>query len=221
MDGVHDMGGMHGFGPIPIDAHGRTFSHPWEARAFACNLALGAMVGNVDRFRFLIESMPPAEYLAASYYERWLAATLALAEEQGFLSVGQLQAIREGQVPRTQPAQVDAVPPAVVELMANAPSPGQRDYSGHPRFAVGDRVRAVQRHIPGHTRLPRYVRGHIGVIARDNGNQAFPDTHAATGQVEQQRLYTVSFRATELWGAEANVRDSVRVDLWESYLDEP
>jgi len=220
MDGVHDMGGMHGFGAIPIDEGYLPFHETWQARVFANNLALSVHTGNVDRFRFLMESMPPAEYLSSSYYERWLAGMLAIVEEKGFLDSNQVREIHAGQTPSTSPADIEAVPPAVVDAMLNAPSQGPRDLSGTPRFAVGDHVRAGCRHTTGHVRLPRYVRGHPGEIVKDNGNQLFPDTHAHNGEMELQRLYTVSFRATDLWGQDANPKDSVRLDLWEAYLDE-
>ena len=220
MDGVHDMGGMHGFGAIAIDDGYQPFSETWQARVFATNLALSVHTGNVDHVRFLIESMPPQEYLSGNYYERWLASLLAVAGEKGFLDGDQLQSIRDGKVPVTSPADTEAVPPAVVSLFVNAPSQGARDVSGTPRFTTGDNVRAKIQRTPGHTRLPRYVRGHQGVIVKDNGNQLFPDTHARTGEEEMQRLYTVSFAATELWGHEANPNDTVRLDLWDAYLDE-
>ena len=220
MDGVHDLGGMHGFGAIAIDDGYHPFDETWQARVFATNLALSVHTGNVDRFRFLIESMPPGQYLAGSYYERWLASQLATAEEKGFLDSDQLQSIREGRVPDTSPAGTEALTPGIVSLFVNAPSPGTRDLSGSPRFRAGDKVKARNRRIPGHTRLPRYVRGHPGEIVKDNGNQLFPDTHARTGEEEMQRLYTVSFAATDLWGQDANPNDSVRLDLWDAYLDE-
>jgi nitrile hydratase len=220
MDGVHDMGGMHGFGAIPIDEGYLPFHETWQARVFANNMALSVHTGNVDHFRFLIESIPPAQYLSSSYYERWMAGMLAIVEEKGFLDSNQVREIRAGQIPSTSPADIEAVPPAIVDAMLNAPSQGLRDLSGTHRFAVGDRVSAACRHTTGHVRLPRYVRGHPGEIVKDNGNQLFPDTHARNGEIELQRLYTVSFRATDLWGPDANPNDSVRLDLWEAYLDE-
>ena len=219
MDGVHDMGGMHGFGKVPTEDNGKPFAQPWQARVFATNLAMSVHTGNVDRFRFQLESIPPEDYLVSSYYERWLAAMMANAREQGFLDNDQLQTILAGTIPDVKPADTEAAPPGVVAMMLDHCADGGRDYSGTGRFAVGDKVRAVNRHTPGHTRLPRYVRGHQGAILKDNGNQLLPDIHAKTGEVVLQRLYTVTFDAVDLWGAEANPRDSVCLDLWESYLD--
>ena len=206
MDGIHDMGGMHGFGSIPIDEHEAVFPNSWQGRVFACNLALSIQTGgNVDRFRFLIESMPPAEYLSASYYERWLASMVASIEADGLL--------------HGDPEEVVAVPPEIVQAMVNAPTGAARDMSGEATYKEGDQVRARFVHPPGHTRIPRYVRGHVGMVVSDNGNHHLPDIRAATGDIVMQRLYTVSFTARELWGEQANPNDCVCLDLWESYLE--
>ena len=220
MDGVHDMGGMHGFGSVPVNDQGRPFPEPWEGRVFATNLALTVALGaNLDRFRFLIESMPPVAYLSSSYYERWLASMLSAVAEQGLLSGDQLAAIDAGHVPEVEPAGAEALPPEIVQVLVDAPTGYQRDLGGKAAFQSRDRVRARTRHSAGHTRLPRYVRGRCGEIISDNGNQHLPDTRAETGDITMQRLYTVRFMATELWGEQANPRDSVCLDLWESYLE--
>jgi len=206
MDGIHDMGGMHGFGPIPIDDHEAVFPEIWQGRVFACNLALSIQTGgNVDRFRFLIESMPPAEYLSASYYERWLASMMASIDADGLMD-GDAE-------------DVVTLSPEIVQAMVNAPTGAARDMSGEAIYKQGDRVRARVVHPPGHTRMPRYVRGHAGVVVSDNGNHHLPDMRAATGDIVMQRLYTVSFSARELWGEQANPNDAVCLDLWESYLE--
>lgn len=86
-----------------------------------------------------------------------------------------------------------------------------------PRFQVGDRVRAKVINPPGHTRLPRYARGHVGRIVRDHGVYPFPDT-AFEGDERPQHVYNVEFRAHDLWGEEASERDTLRVDLWDDHL---
>lgn len=218
MDGIHDMGGMHGFGPVQIDDEASFFAD-WQRRVFAANLALAMQTGgNIDRLRYLVECIPPAEYLSASYFERWLASIEASAGENGILSEQQIADIQAGIVPEVEPDEVDAVPPEVTAMMVNAPdTAAQFDMSGSGSFKVGDPVRARSLRTAGHCRLPRYVRGCRGVVVRDNGNQHLPDTRAATGEVELQRLYTVSFTARELWGADTP--DTVCLELWESYLE--
>jgi nitrile hydratase len=103
--------------------------------------------------------------------------------------------------------------------MADAPTGVVRDTSGEGIFRVGDRVRTRTAHKAGHTRLPRYVRGRLGTVVGDNGNHHLPDARAAGDEIVMQRLYTVSFTARELWGEEASAVDTVRLDLWESYLE--
>lgn len=206
MDGIHDMGGMHGFGSIPIDDHEAVFPESWQGRVFACNLALSIQTGgNVDRFRFLIESMPPVEYLSASYYERWLASMTASIDADGLMD-GDAEAIK-------------TLPPEIVQALVNAPTGAVRDMSGEATYKEGDQVRARIAHPQGHTRMPRYIRGHAGVVVSDNGNHHLPDIRAASGDIVMQRLYTVSFTARELWGEHANPNDTVCLDLWESYLE--
>lgn len=220
MDGVHDMGGMHGFGPIPIENYETPFPERWQGRVFACNLALTIQFGgNVDRFRFLIESMPPAEYLSSSYYERWLASMMASIEADGLLDAEQLAVIRSGAVPDVERDEIDTLSPEIIHALADHPAGLVRDMSGEAAFQRGDAVRARSYHPSGHTRLPRYVRGHRGQVVSDNGNQHLPDVRAETGEMVMQRLYTVSFTARELWGEQANPNDTVCLDLWESYLE--
>jgi nitrile hydratase beta subunit len=224
MDGIHDMGGMHGFGAIPLEDSESPFPEYWQGRVLAAQLALsGAMGGNIDRFRFLIESMGQAEYLSSSYYERWLASMLAALSENQLLDAAQLDDILSGiepaATPRMEASEGPAVPPEAITGLLNSPAGKTRDMSGTPAFLTGDQVRAKREHRAGHTRLPRYVRGCLGEIVSDNGNQHLPDARADSGEFVMQRLYTVRFSARALWGEQANAKDSVCVDLWESYLE--
>ena len=220
MDGIHDMGGMHGFGPIPIEEQETPFPQSWQGRVFASNLVLAVALGrSVDRFRFLIESMPPAQYLTVSYYERWLFSMLASIEESGILDEEDLTAIAAGEIPESVDSGFDALPPEITRVLVNTPSGRRRDMSGPAVFKQGDEVRARTQHPAGHSRLPRYARGRCGKVLSDNGNQLLPDSSAHGGEPLMQRLYTVSFSARELWGDQANAMDTVCLDLWESYLD--
>jgi nitrile hydratase len=88
MSRIHDVGGMHGFGPLEIERDEPPFHHEWEARVFAINrFLLKARRYTLDEFRAAVERMPPADYLAASYYERWLFAIEALVREKDVLGV--------------------------------------------------------------------------------------------------------------------------------------
>jgi nitrile hydratase len=223
VNGVHDMGGMHGFGPVGREEHEPAFHTEWERRAFALTLAMGAWKRwTLDMSRFARERMPPVEYLRASYYERWLWGLEALLLERGFLTPGELARVRAGiaadrgaRAPLQEGAlTVDAVP----RLLRNRRA-ARRDDLVPPRFKAGDRVEARNLNPVGHTRLPRYVRGRCGVVARDHGVFVFPDTNALDQGETPQHVYSVRFEARELWGPDGCLRDAVYVDLWDDYLD--
>ena len=220
MNGIHDMGGMHGFDPLPLEENEPVFHQYWEARVLATNLALSPHLGNnVDRFRFLIESMPPAEYLNSGYYQRWLASMLVACAEQGILTNDELAAIERGEVPESSENIATAIPASAIRNLVTGGEPARRDFSGKAEFSVGQTVRAKNLNSAGHTRLVRYARGKSGEIIADNGKQVLPDDHAMQRGATLQRIYSVRFSASELWGEAANPRDSVCIDLWESYLD--
>jgi nitrile hydratase len=217
MNGVHDMGGQHGHGPIAPEPDEPLFHAPWEARALALNLAAGAWGRwNLDASRFEREQIPATDYLRMTYYERWTAGLEQLLVRTGLVTGGELAAgaPAAGTAKASPPLTAARVP----EMLSRQGSL-VRPLAAPPRFAVGAPVRARNLNPTGHTRLPRYVRGKLGVVTRWHGAQVFPDAHAH-GQGEQpQHLYQVRFEATELWGETASARDAVHLDLWEPYLD--
>jgi nitrile hydratase len=227
VNGVHDMGGMHGFGPVVPEANEPVFHHEWERRVFALSLAMGAWRRwNIDMSRFAREQQPPAEYLAASYYEHWLFGLEKLLVEKGFLEGDELARHRARIAAPARPAgrtRFDPAPGALraagVERMLRNRRAARLDDPVPPKFAPGDQVIARNTHPVGHTRLPRYVRGRRGVVDRDRGVFIFPDTHALGQGTKPQHVYSVRFAARELWGPEASPRDSVYVDLWDDYLE--
>lgn len=193
MDGVHDLGGMHGFGPVPIEADEPLFHEWWEGRVWAM---LGTVVAatTIDRFRFTIEQMPPAAYLSAGYYERWLWAIERLAAEQGILDNGQR-------------------PPALTR-----PRPPLPAWS--PRFEPGGRVRVRNAVTSGHTRVPRYLRHHVGTVQRTVFAWPNPGESAATGIYGKPELvHTVGFAAADVFGPDAD--HTITADLGESDLEQP
>jgi len=214
MNGVHDMGGMHGMGPVAPETGEPVFHHAWEGRVHAINLASPTR-GNIDAGRHRIELLPPADYLRMSYYEKWLARVERLLLAGGFVTPEELASGRaDPKAPKSTPVR----PANTVTAALTAPYSYVRE-AGPAAFAVGDRVRALNLNPTGHTRLPRYVRGHVGLIERDHGAHVFPDTHAHGRGEDPHHLYTVRFEARELWGPDASDRDSVRLDLWEPYLE--
>jgi nitrile hydratase subunit beta len=214
MNGVHDMGGMDGFGPVVREQNEPVFHADWEGRAFAlASLARRAVQANFDELRHAIERIPPARYLASSYYERWLAAAETLLVEHGLVTREELLA--------KQDASID--PAWIANAVANRGPAPVKDKSGlkpaRARFSKGARVRARNLNPSGHTRLPRYVRGKAGVIARDWGVFVFPDTNAHHAGTKPQHCYSVSFEARELWGKPTSSRERLYIDLWEDYLE--
>ena len=216
MNGVHDMGGMHGMGPVEVEKDEPVFHAEWEARTYALTIACGShRKWNIDVSRHSRERMPPADYLAATYYERWLFGLRTLLVEQGLVTARELKTGRaEGQA---DPAGVLRVN-QVENFLANRIR-ARVDVEVAPRFRAGQGVVARNIHPSGHTRLPRYARGRRGVIDRDYGVFIFPDTNAMTRDKKPQHLYGVRFAARELWGQAASARDSVYVNLWDDHLD--
>jgi nitrile hydratase subunit beta len=198
------MGGMDGFGAVVREDNEPLFHFDWEARIFA--LLLACRPGNIDELRHAIERIAAPRYLNSTYHERWLDAVEILLMEKGVISRAELQS--RGADP-TVPVQ----PPGHFE------GPPYKTSRRRARFCAGDRVIARNLNTIGHTRLPRYARGKRGVIGRDWGVFAFPDSNAHGGGQRPQHVYSVAFQTRELWGASAPSRDKVHLDLWEDYLE--
>ena len=217
MNGVHDMGGMHGMGPIMREADEPVFHERWEGRIHALNRALAAFgKWNIDASRHARERIPPADYLSMSYYERWLAALVMQLEESGLVTAAELQSGRPASgFARAKPL----LSAEQVRTAASERGWFERPVNMPPRFVIGQPVRAKKINPTGHTRLPGYARGRTGIVDRIHGAHVFPDSNAHFRGEDPQHLYSVRFSARELWGEEAAPRDSVYIDLWESYLD--
>jgi nitrile hydratase beta subunit len=217
MNGVHDMGGMHGFGPVCPERNEPVFHAPWEGRVAAIRRAMSAWgKWNIDVDRHMREVIPPAEYLRMSYYERWLDGLIEISIRTGLVT---REEVRSGRAAPGQARAQPALGPAEARATLFQRLPFSRESSAAPRFAVGQAVRARNLHPEGHTRLPRYVRGRNGTIDRQHGVFVFPDTNAYFKGEDPQHLYSVRFAARELWGESAAGQDAVYLDLWESYLD--
>jgi nitrile hydratase subunit beta len=219
MNGVHDLGGMHGFGPVVREQNEPVFHSDWEKRAFAMTLtAMGRGVCNVDEFRRAIERMPPAGYLAATYYEKWLYALESLLVEKGAVTPEEL-ANGHAAAPAPAKATGSLGGGTSVESFDDSAVKLRFDKRFKPGFKVGDRVVARNLNPEHHTRLPRYARGKRGVVRYDQGVFVFPDTHAHGQGGKPQHVYTVVFEAKELWGPDRNERAPVYLDCWEDYLE--
>ena len=217
MNGVHDMGGMHGMGLIRNEKDEPVFHQRWESRAFALTLAMEAWrKWPLDSSRHQRELIPSAEYLRMSYYEKWVAGLVELLIKSGLLTGAEIESGKPALgSPRT-------IPPLTADKVLSVLRRGgraSRDVPVSPRFQVGQRVRARNNHPTGHTRLPRYTRGKLGTIDRDHGVFVFPDTNAHSLGEKPQHVYSVRFAARELWGEQAAPRDAVYIDMWDDYLE--
>jgi nitrile hydratase len=217
VDGIHDMGGMDGFGRVESEPNEPVFHAPWEGRVLALQRAMGFGAGAwcIDHSRYAQERLPPQVYVTASYYRRWALAMEMNVVERGLATLDELKAghsLKPGkQLPRK-------LTPDVIER-GLARGSFFRQQQGPARFKVGDRVRAKNIHPVTHTRLPRYVRGHPGVIERCHGCHAFPDSVAIDQGDNPQWLYTVVFDGRELWGPDSDPTVKVSVDAFEPYLE--
>jgi nitrile hydratase len=217
MDGVHDMGGMDGFGKVEPEQNEPVFHHRWEGRVLAMSRAIGVFrAWTIDTSRYAIERLAPSVYLTRTYYEKWFLRNQNLLVERGLIDADEVAAGH-------------ALRPAKSLnrgrfTLADVPNVTRRGSYGRPpqasaRFKPGDRVRTKNIHPMTHTRLPRYARGHVGVVERLHGAHIFPDS-VTTGKGEDpQWLYTVRFDAQELWGADAEPKLKVSIEAFEPYLE--
>ena len=217
MDGVHDMGGMDGFGKVDPEPNEPAFHQHWEGRVLAMSRAIRALgAWNIDWDRYGIESLPPHVYLASSYYERWFLRTVHLLDKRGLIDADEMaagHALRPGKgLTRGKFTLAD------VDRVMRRGSFG-RPVRAPAQFKIGDRVRAKNIHPRTHTRLPRYARGHVGVVERLQGPHVFPDSVVAGRGEDPQWLYTVRFDAQELWGADADPTAKVSIEAFEPYLE--
>lgn len=211
MNGIHDLGGMHGFGRVDVERDEPVFHARWEARILGIvyQIVGGGWV-NVDAFRHGIERTSPVDYLTLGYYGRWRASLERILVERGVLGADEVDARVAGRTVTT------SLSPA---------TPGTREYgferavASPPRFAVGAAVRTRVASPGGHTRLPRYVAGRRGVVAEVRAAYVFPDSNAHGCGEDPQHLYNVRFDGTELWGTDAEPGTAVHVDLFEPYLE--
>jgi nitrile hydratase len=215
VNGVHDMGGMHGLGPVAPEPREPVFHHAWEGRVHAMTIASPTR-GNIDAGRHQRELIPGPDYLSMTYYEKWFTSLCALLLKSGLVTAAEVAA---GQAAPDSPKGTPRFAAADVTPAMINPSSYLRDVAAEPVFQPGDRVRARNLNPAGHTRLPRYARGRTGVVERSHGAHVLPDSNAHGLGEDPRYLYTVVFTARELWGPEASARDTVRLDLWEPYLE--
>jgi nitrile hydratase beta subunit len=216
VDGIHDMGGTHGWGTVTIPADEPVFGDPWEAKAFAFGALSARLSGqNLDAMRHAIDRQHPYDYLADGYYGRWLGGVETMLVDSGVLAPGAVAARARkmrgedvSEPPDPTPHKPDYQPTAAGSL---------RQIDTTPRFSVGDRVRTRSQGPDGHTRLARYTRDHVGTVSAIRPAQVLPDTHAHFIAENAQHVYAVAFDSTELWD-EAAEPFTLTIDLYDDYL---
>jgi nitrile hydratase beta subunit len=199
---VHDMGGRQGFGPVRYAQKARAFHADWEVRANSLYaLAVRSGIFNMDEYRHAIERMEPRHYLAASYYERSLTSLATLCVEKGVVTREELEQRAGGAFPLASPS-----------------APGRTNAPNRERFKPGDGVRVKVDYVPGHVRMPGYIRGKTGVVVRESPAYPFPDAHAHGVDAEEEPTYDVRFRSEDLWPNSADVA-LIHVAVFQSYLE--
>ena len=216
------MGGMHGFGPVVTRDGDVAYHEAWEARVFALHILIGVeRLGAGPGGRAVREEMDPADYLAASYYERWLFSAERRLERKGTITPGEIEAMMDrlangGAAPVHQDPEM--AERAVAELRTPEPMDPPPE---NARFSPGQPVRVRRMHPEGHTRCPRYARGAVGVVERVRGADRLPDRATYGKRVDPEPVYSVAFSSNELWGASDEPAWTVSLDLWDSYLEAP
>jgi nitrile hydratase subunit beta len=216
MDGVHDLGGRQGFGPVVREADEPPFHAAWEGRVHGMDMTVRLGPG----FRFAIERMDPVEYLTTSYYEHWMHSLETRGIEHGFFTRAELDAWRD-RLAGGEPLPERHVPGAAEAARAELrPGPVPRFEAGPPRFAAGDRVRVIRLLRPGHTRCPGYLRGAPGTVESVHAPRPLLDVYESEMEPSVvEPWYTVAFAASDLWPEAAG--HTVLVDLWQSHLEDP
>jgi nitrile hydratase len=202
MDGMHDLGGKQGFGRVRFKKNAPVFHHAWHARSNAL-FALGVRCGifNMDEYRHAIERMEPRHYLTADYYERSLTGVATLCVEKGVVTRAELEKRAGGAFPLSAP---------LGQGRTNAPA--------RARFQPGDRVRVKDDYVPGHVRMPAYIRGKAGVVVSESAPFPYPDAEAHGVAAVDEPTYDVCFRTEELWPGDTDAAELVAA-VFQSYLE--
>jgi len=217
VNGAQDLGGQMGFGPLELEDNEPNFHAKWEERAFALTLAMGATgTWNIDSSRFARESLPPPVYLTSSYYKIWTLGLEKLLVDNSLVSPEELDAGKPlgPSQPLTRVLKVENV---AATLQKGGPA--NRPETQPARFKAGDRVRTRRMNPEHHTRLPRYARDAVGTVETVHGVHVFPDTNARGLGEQPTWLYGIVFKGTDIWGPDSDPTLTLRLDLWEPYLD--
>ncbi|WP_434052653.1 MAG: nitrile hydratase subunit beta [Roseibium sp.] len=217
MNGAQDLGGQMGFGPLELEDNEPNFHAKWEERAFALTLAMGATgTWNIDSSRFARESLPPPVYLTSSYYKIWTLGLEKLLVDNSLVSPEELNAGKP--LEPSQPLKRVLKAENVAATLQKG-GPADRPETQPARYKLGDKVRTRRINPEHHTRLPRYARDAVGTVEAVHGVHVFPDANARGLGEQPTWLYGIVFKGTDIWGADSDPALTLRLDLWEPYLD--
>ncbi|WP_413729963.1 nitrile hydratase subunit beta [Sodalis sp. RH22] len=224
MNGIHDMGGLHGFGPVKVEADEPVFHSEWESRVFCITQLIDTLgIWNLDEHRHEIELMRPADYLDAGYYGRWLFAMERLLHCKGIVFNDELEnRIAEywadvRHYSQSAARQRNWPLPASAEVRWGA---WRKEATVTPRYQLDQQVKVRNIHPAGHTRVANYIRGKEGIIVNVHEQAwVFPDTRAHYLGEKLQPVYSVKFCAKTLWGPQAEADVFNHVDLSEDHLE--
>ena len=218
MDGVHDLGGKQGYGPIEVEKEHVPFHHDWEGREWGIAQCARTPGITIDWWRHCRELIMPVDYLDRPYYDSWAQTDFSTYLEAGWLSLEDIvKASAESLGERAR----EQMPALTLEQVLQEDREHAFRFDAEideaPAFSVGQAVVTASHGHAGHTRLPQYARGRRGVIHAHHGAHVYPDRSAA-GIEEHQHCYSVMFEASELWAEAAGSPDKVYLDLWQDYL---
>jgi nitrile hydratase beta subunit len=216
MDGIHDLGGKLGFGPVKVTHDDAPFHAPWEGRMMGIARSMRRPPDwNTDKFRHSRELEDPVAYLTRPYFDQWYKAYACMLVGADVVTIEELASGHsERSTPHGLPKPIGA---DEVHALAGTHR-SDMPLEGTPRFRVGDAVRTLNISPTGHTRLPAYARARVGVVTAFHGGHLLPDA-AAHNSTEVEPLYTVRFNLADLFPERAGSPDTVHLDLWESYLE--
>ncbi len=217
MDGIHDLGGKQGYGPVDVDDE-YGFHHDWEGREWGIAQCARTPGITIDWWRHCRELIMPVDYLSRPYFDSWAQNDFATYIEAGWITLAEVDAGHSLDDARPEPPPALTLAQVLDEDRAHAYR-FNAEIDTPPKFELGQAVRTMAHGHAGHTRLPQYARDHVGVIHAQHGAHVFPDL-SAQGREIHQHCYSVAFDAAELWPEAKGSRDKVYLDLWEVYLNE-
>jgi nitrile hydratase beta subunit len=219
MNGVHDMGGMHGFGPVVRQENEPVFHEAWEGRVRALVVDLCKHnVINLDEFRFAVERIKPEDYYGFSYFEKWFVGLLILLTEKGILDEANVQEMARQFGLDDKQHLLDYL--AYSKYLPKKEAPREKKAPSAPKYKPGDKVRVKMINPTVHYRAPRFSRGQVGIIKDVHGSFTLPETNIYSENAYKETVYLVELNAADIWGPQVPAHDKVMVDLWESYLED-